>query len=195
MEATETKERGIIIRQGMGGFLNPPGHPEHSWSVEYDLQRRKDNRSSASLSHVVESEWFHAAIRASAARMLDEWEAHKLPLDSRECQLWIKAVQSHFKGCYKGTDDGKYGRGPWSAEALRIDSTIDPMLNIDLSASAHLIRQYYPEYMPHLSDFTAGCAACAHHINAHANGDGGPCTVIIGAGTCDCPRFSTDARA
>ena len=43
------KETGRIVHKGAGGFLNPPGHPTHTLSVETELNRRPEKRCRMSL--------------------------------------------------------------------------------------------------------------------------------------------------
>ena len=144
---TETKERGRIVSSGMGGFLNPPTHPEHTHSVETDLRRRPEDRGRMSLSYAATCEYLADETRAAAKRRLDEWVAP--PVDSPEIQAWIRRVLGYFAGCYKGPD----GEGCWDAGKLRIDSKADPMLNIDLHAGVRLIREYYPDFTPAAQHF------------------------------------------
>lgn len=52
---TMATESGRIKHGGMGEFLTPPTHPEHSFSVETELRRKPENRGSMSLSYAVKS--------------------------------------------------------------------------------------------------------------------------------------------
>ena len=62
--------KGRIIRKGMGGFLNPPTHPEHDWCVETDLRRRPEKRGSMRLSSAADCEWLDPTTRAAAKQLL-----------------------------------------------------------------------------------------------------------------------------
>jgi len=143
-----THERGRIRREGMGGFLNPPTHPEHSYSVETDLRRRPENRGSMSLETAVTSEWLDVGTRAAAKRLLTSWE--RPPLESAEVQEWIHQVLGYFKGCYCGPQDGE---DKWNASNVRIMPGADPVLNADIHNGVHLIRKYYPEFKPTAEHF------------------------------------------
>lgn len=140
---TATKERGVIRREGMGGFLNPPTHPEHTNSVEFDLHRSRENRGGMSLSTAVECEWLDDATRAEAKRRLDEWAGS--PIESPDVQAWIRQVLGYFKGCYRGE-----GAEPecWHAGNLRIIKSSEPQPPVEEHAGVHLIRKYYPEFAP-----------------------------------------------
>lgn len=142
------KEKARVINSGMGGFLNPPGHPEHTKSVETDLLRRPENRGSMSLSIAADCEYIDSITQQRAKVILHEWSLHRARLASEEIQDWIKQVLGYFRGCYKGD-----GSNPWNADQLRIAQDTDPLLNADIHAGVHLIRRYYPEYVPTQEQF------------------------------------------
>lgn len=149
---TSTKERGRLRRSGMGGFLNPPGHPEHDWSIETDLRRRPENRGSMSLSAAVTAEYLDDATRADAKRMLDVWTANRMPLESQEVQAWIRQVLGYFKGCYRNPEASAE---QWHAGKLIIDRERNPMDAPEAHAGVNLIRRYYPEYVPTAEHFAS----------------------------------------
>jgi hypothetical protein len=140
------KEHGRIVMRGMGGFLNPPTHPEHNQSV----QSARGDTFSLSLSTAVECEWLNDATRTTARTVLAAWK--RPPLDSPEVQEWILQVLGYFRGCYKG-------EGPepqcWHADRLRILKSGDDARPNEEHAGIHLIRQYYPEYEPTGEHFAA----------------------------------------
>jgi hypothetical protein len=136
-------EKGKIVKTGMGGFLNPPTHPEHDWSVQTDLRRRPENRGSMCLSSAVDCEWLDPATRAAARRRLDTWQRPAL----ESVRDWVLQVLGYFRNCYNLTETDD-----WSVGGLTI-ADADPMLNADNHAGVHLIRKYYPEYMPTADDF------------------------------------------
>lgn len=133
----------------MGGFLCPPGHPTHSFSAE--TGRRDNPNGCYSLESAIDQEWLPADIRGRARGILERWEREKKPLTDPEVQEWVLTVLGYFKGCYRGQD--KEGNPSWNASDLRIDSGIDPVLNADLHAGVHLIRKYYPEFVPTAEHF------------------------------------------
>src|SRR5262245_63196618 len=124
----------------MGGFLNPPGHPEHTMSVETDLRRRPENRGSMSLSSAAKSEWLHPETRAEAQRILSSWQ--KPPLHHPDVVDWRRQVLGYFKNCWKGT-----GEDPWHVHNLRMGKMPEGAKPAD-HAGVHLIQKYYPEYEP-----------------------------------------------
>ena len=138
------KEIISIVNRGAGGFLNPPGHPEHNYSFS-------DLKTSMSLSRGIESDWLDDSCKEDARNLLDKWETEKLPLDSAPIQDWIHSVLGYFAGCYKGQD--KEGNPSWKVSFLRINSEIDGVLNADLHAGVNLIRKYYPSFKPTKSHF------------------------------------------
>lgn len=222
MQATKVNER--IVREGVGGFLNPPTHPEHTYSVETDLNRHRDNRGSMALSSAIASDYVDESAKQQAKNLLAEWEANKPALSEWECQLWIKRVMGYFRNCYNLAD--YLGERGWHADQLHICAPFPKPVaynafgapiyglrnggttyrqpsalgatycngghSMDRHAGVHFIRKFYPEYEPTATDHSASCADCGHHVNAHANGDGGPCTVILAESPrtlCNCARF------
>jgi len=140
-------EKGKIVREGMGGFLNPPTHPEHDWSVQTDLRRRPENRGSMCLSSAVDCEWLDPATRAAARRRLDTWQRPAL----ESVHDWVLQVLGYFRNCYcQGT-----GSMPedWHVANLIIDCKINPLTCINYHAGVHYVRTYYPEYVPTAADF------------------------------------------
>ena len=140
----------ISTRSGMGGFLNPPGHPEHTSSVETDLRRHPENRGAMSLSYAAECDYIDPAVRAEAKRKLAEWPGSKLPIDSVEVQAWIRQVLGYFKGCYRNPN--RSGVQQWNASELIIDNR-DPLANADDHAGVRMIRHYYSEFTPTAEHF------------------------------------------
>jgi hypothetical protein len=148
---TATKgEKGKIVREGMGGFLNPPGHPEHFYSVQTDLRRRPENRGSMSLSAAAECEWLDDFTRQQAKNKLESWEAK--PLTDPEVKEWVYQVLGYFKRCYRNPDHSE--PQCWYADKVVItDHPRDRGLGINDHAGVHLIRRYYPDYEPCEEDF------------------------------------------
>lgn len=144
---TTTKERGIVVREGMGGFLCPPTHPEHTQSVQTDLRRRRENRSSMSLSHALTCDWLEDRVKHRVQQILEQWNSTKPALDTPAVQEWILTVLGYFKGCYKGDN------GSWNVADLRMVPNANPMENIDDHAGVRLIRKYYPDFTPTAAQF------------------------------------------
>jgi len=145
-----SKEKGNIVNRGMGGFLCPPGHPEHDHCVETDLRRKPENRSSMSLGYAVDSPMLDDATKAAARTLLATWEANKPPLTSPAAKDWIRQVLGYFKGCFNFEPEKESG---WHAGNVTIDSDIDPLENAACHCGVHLIRKYYPDYQPSRLDF------------------------------------------
>lgn len=162
----EARERGPerwrIRHEGAGGFLNPPGHPEHGLSLNTE-------GGWTSLSYVVEhpDEFPAAAVRACQAE-LDRWEPGEPDAD------WVHTVLGYFKGAYlssggsRNVSDHIY---PTNMRAVTIEEFdglvvdnelgvdwgppwhVDPMKNIDRHAGVAYIRRYYPDFVPTEEDF------------------------------------------
>jgi hypothetical protein len=152
MTATAAKlEKGKLVNKGMGGFLCPPGHPMHDWSIETDLRRRPENRGGMCLESAATCEWLARAARGAAKRVLADWDKSKLPVNSAEVQDWIYQVLGYFRGCYKR--DHITAPECWNVANLFICQELDPMIQGNDHAGVNLIRRYYPEYVPVRSDF------------------------------------------
>lgn len=144
-------EKGKVVMRGMGGFLNPPTHPEHTQSVETDLRRKPENRGSMSLSAALECEYLDSTTRAVVRTVLNSWK--RPALDAPEVQDWIHQVLGYFKGCYR--KPGNTSDNAWNVDQLDTQGTANPMKRIDDHAGVHLIRKYYPEFTPTAEHFSA----------------------------------------
>lgn len=161
--ATRT-EKGRIVQPGMGGFLNPPTHPEHDWHVETDLRRRPENRGGMSLTAATEATWLDSATRAEARKMLKNWQPP--PLNSPEIVDWRQQVLGYFRGMYRNPNEPKDEQ--WNASTMIHDPNRDPIANADEHAGVHLIRKYYPGYVPTEEDFGgAYWGSKPKHATAH----------------------------
>jgi len=143
------KEKGRIVRRGMGGFLCPPGHPTHNFSVETDLRRRPENRGGMSLDAAVACEWLDDATRAAARWKLESWQ--KPDLFSPDVQEWILQVLGYFRHCYNFSEPDVAEN--WHAANLATDYDVDPLACAHQHAGVHLIRKYYPEFTPTAEHF------------------------------------------
>jgi hypothetical protein len=147
-----TKAR-IDTSQGCDGFLNPPGHPEHTVSVETDTDRPRDYRGFTSLSAAASDDAMDPAVRAEAKRLLDAWAANAPPLESAEVQAWVLQVLGYFRGCYRNPD--KSGTEQWHASHLviRDDRYYSPVEHAGDHAGVRFIREYYPGFAPTAEHF------------------------------------------
>ena len=137
-------EPARIIQSGMGGFLNPPGHPEHTTSVETDLRWRPENRGRMSLTAASKCGYIDPAIRAKATRLLTAYVPPDIASD--EGRTWARSVLGYFRGCYRNPQ--KAGEDQWHAAHVDVDSNRDPLANADDHAGVHWIRKWYPEFRP-----------------------------------------------
>lgn len=151
-QPTEFSPKPVSARvtyRGMGGFLNPPTHPEHHLHVETDLRRRKDNRGGMSLSAAAECDYIDPRVRAEAKRRLAKWEAP--PSDDPAIVDWRHQVLGYFRGMYrKPATPHPY---EWHVANLASDPERDPIEHADAHAGVHHIRRFYPDYVPTEDDF------------------------------------------
>src|SRR5512135_3790184 len=148
-----TKRRDArVVRNGSGDFLDPPWYPTHTYSVETDLRRRPGNRGSMSLSYAAEeAPWLDEDTRKEARALLDKWKKDRPSLTSAKVQDWIHQVLGYFKGGYR--NPAKEGATQWHASNLIFDQERDPVADADDHAGVHLIRKFYPDFVPSASDF------------------------------------------
>ena len=130
------KVKGRIEKNGMGGFLNPPTHPEHSYRVQ-------GKGFCMSITVAVQDSMLEECVRARARMLLENWV--KPPLKHPEIQDWIYQVLGYFRNCY--SKDGA-GRN------LCKDMVVSEQ---PLDENRHLgvmhIRNWYPSYVPTKLDF------------------------------------------
>jgi hypothetical protein len=134
-----------LVNDGMGGFLNPPSHPEHTYSIQEF--RGGHEVGSYSLSAAIEYEWMPGAVRGTAKGVLKRWQAGEID------PAWMHSVYNYFRHSY--SKDGintnvndrenmvTYGKFWDNAEQ---EQYTDP--------SHHLgymyIKKFYPEHKPNL---------------------------------------------
>ena len=83
------KQIGHITESGMGGFLNPPTHPEYYLSI-------RGEGFSECLSAAVKDQRLTDGTRAKALAILESWE--KPPITDPGVQKWIQRVLVLFGG-------------------------------------------------------------------------------------------------
>jgi hypothetical protein len=116
----------------MGGFLMPPGHPNHEHYVsEYVSPRGRRELGSYALDSVAESEWIPAAVRARARRILDNAEL-------RCSELWVRDVYGYFRNSYLPES------GSTNVSDMVTDAT--NQLPADRHAAVAFIRRFFPDH-------------------------------------------------
>jgi hypothetical protein len=144
---TPKRDWGKLVHDGCGGFLNPPTHPEHDWSVRSVY----GDTFIISLTSAAKEAWLDPVSKDAARAKLKEWKP--LPLSDPRVQDWIHEVLGYFRGMYVGQD--KAMKESWNASDLRHLPDADPVLNQDIHAGIHLIRRYYPQFKATAYDFQA----------------------------------------
>ena len=149
---------GKIIDEGMGGFLTPPGHPEHYKSIKSVYEDTFHISLSSAISK--DNKWLNTEVRQQARTLLKKWEKEKLPLNHKDVQEWIYQVMGYFTDCYKGET--------WNANGFHYNNLIIqpppkyiivyPSIKQEIDApnwiiehqnqhaGVHYIRKYYPEF-------------------------------------------------
>lgn len=145
------KEKGRIIRGGMGGFLDPPGYPTHDWSVQTDLRRRPENRGLMSIDSATKAEWLDGATRSHARRLVEQWRASRPPLSSPQVRDWVHQVLGYFGSMYRNPavpEDRQF-----NVSEMISNPRLDPVRHADDHAGVHFVREFYPEFSPSATDF------------------------------------------
>lgn len=130
---------GRITKDGMGGFLNAPTHPEHYYSVSSVY----GDTFSMCLSAAVDCTWLNDEAKTKAQELLSQWEP--LPLNNSEVQDWILQIMGYFKNCYRGRNSDN--ECSWNAGDLVIRHDWNPLDWDTLHAGVHLIRKFYPGFI------------------------------------------------
>lgn len=138
-----------VTRKGIGGFLNPPTHPEHNYSVETNTEFHSNCRGCLSLTTALEASWIEDEVRAEVKRLLDSWQ--RPALESPEIQDWIHQVLGYFRGCYRNPALPESQQ--WNASYLIINQGANPLAFVMDHAGVRWIRKFYPEFVPTAEHF------------------------------------------
>lgn len=135
-----------IIPRSAGCFLDPPGYPTYTYSVETDLNRHRDHRGWMALTSAASEGWVHTTVRLQAMQLITHWHLHRPHLHSAPVQNWIHRVLGYFRNCYDP-------EATKQASLYTIDHR-DPMKYADIHAGVRFIRRFYPEFVPTPHHFT-----------------------------------------
>lgn len=102
-----------------------------------------------SLTAAAKDSWLDPATRAEARKMLKAWQPP--PPNSPEIIDWRQQVLGYFRSMYRNPNAAKGEE--WNASTMIVDRDRDPLENADDHAGVHLIRRYYPDYVPTEEDF------------------------------------------
>jgi hypothetical protein len=81
-----------LVDKGACGFLNPPGHAEHNYSIVEN--RGGHDVGFMSLGYAVKEGYLPAPVKREAQRKLDA-----MPGDAKD-EAWIASVYNYFRHCY-----------------------------------------------------------------------------------------------
>lgn len=90
-----------IAAGGMGQAFTPPNHPSQQFHVEADLKRRKENRGGMNIEYALTEKYVPQSVKDQIKKMLNEWEANKLPLNHPETKKWLNECKRHWDGLPK----------------------------------------------------------------------------------------------
>lgn len=103
-EAVTKRNARVVEGHGMGGYLNPPGHPAHTFHVETDLERRAHNRGSMSLEAAEKDRSIDPTTRKEVQELLERWESTRPSMDTPKVRTWIAEVLRHFGNTDRGVE-------------------------------------------------------------------------------------------
>ena len=113
-------EKYKLVSGGMGGFLCPPGHPNHSYEVT------EGHRGSMSVEYAAEQG------HPEAIKMMAAYKPAGLPDPA-----WVKQVKTHFHTCWKGEGTTEPQSPGWKG-AVRPEGALD--------YATFYIRRWYPDF-------------------------------------------------
>ena len=134
-----------LVNSGMGGFLNPPSHPEHTYSIQEF--RGGHECGSYSLSAAASEMYLPAQVRGTAKGVLKRWKA------GTPDSAWVHSVYNYFRHCYSkdgvstNVNNGStitFGKFWGNAEQ-----------EADMPPTHHLgylyVKSFYPDHEPDLN--------------------------------------------
>lgn len=138
-----------LVSEGMGGFLNPPNHPEHDYSIIECWGGQEVG--SMPLSYASTCDYLPGAVRGTAKGILKRWNPQEPD------PAWLDSVYNYFRHCY--SIDGinrdtshciTYGKFWGNAEQEQND---DPTHSL---AYLH-VKEFYPNHTPDLDRLAHNC--------------------------------------
>lgn len=144
----------VFTAGSAGGFLDPPGHPHHRYSVNvYDGGRVKQEPDAMmSVQGAADDESLPEKARARARRLLED-------ATLIESELWVRNVYGYFRSMFVPED------GDRDVRSLITDSTNS--LPAERHAAVAMIRTHFPDHEPRtdlIADtrYCYGSYACVH---------------------------------
>lgn len=134
-----------LVNDGMGGLLNPPTHPEHTYSIQEF--RGGHEVGFYSLSSCLSSEWMPRAVKGAAKGILKHWQAGKID------KAWEATIYNYFRHCYsldginRNVSDKNnmitFGKFWGNAEQ---EQGMNPTHHL----AYMFIKEFYPDYEPNI---------------------------------------------
>lgn len=133
-----------LVDEGMGGYLNPPGHPEHTYSIQ-GFRGGHEVRG-ISLREALDDE-YAGSIRGAAKNLLNKWSKGRPAAPPEE---WVKQVYIYFQHCYSKngtnrseTDCITYGKFWGNAEQ---EKDANPYFHLGFL----FVNEFFPAHGPRL---------------------------------------------
>lgn len=121
---------------GMGGFLNPPTHPQHTTSI---IEKRGGHEVGYySLTGARDEKYLPGRVRGTANGILKRWVREKG--QEQPDEVWLASVYNYFRNCY--SPDG---------ENRNVSDCLINNAN-SLPPERHLaylfVKEFYPAHKP-----------------------------------------------
>jgi hypothetical protein len=151
--------------KGCGGFLCPPGHPNHKYVVhEFATPRSRNPIGIMSLESIIDADSGATLTqRAQAARLLKS-----APLVCSEA--WVRSVYGYFRSMY--SPDGVNRK---VADAISDPANTRPVAH---HLGVMMVTEYFPDHIPRLDLLTAvggwsagPCRYCGENVQYEARHD------------------------
>lgn len=121
----------LETKNGQGGFLNPPQHAEHIYSI---IEKRGGHETdSMSLSYAAGCEYLPARVRARARALLAQHPG-------KMSEEWVHSVYNYFRNCYS-----RDGINRNVSDCIVSKANTYPA---DYHLAYLFIREFFPDYPP-----------------------------------------------
>lgn len=156
----------IVSDGGTGGFLCPPGHPSHRYSIVEKSSDRWNAYVCGTYSLDSDCEWIPDGIRRRATQMLTEAKLVESP-------MWVANVYGYFRSMW--SPDGRM----WADTRELVLGKPDGEYPDEWHAGCVFVRKYFPDHAvradlirdPGKGYGSYPCAHCGERVQYEARHD------------------------
>jgi len=88
--------KSALVSGSMGSFLDAPNYPSHKYSVETDLNRKKENRGSMNIDYALTQDYISPALKERIQKLISEWDVVKPAIGTSIFNEWVEACVEHM---------------------------------------------------------------------------------------------------